>query len=103
MPSVFAAGWLSVRSANSGIATADLPVSYTLPPELLTAWQTSNRPGLSLVGADLRPETMINNVRASVFPHLQQQGQSKFCLARCLLLLSPSKLALVFMRAPSAV
>jgi hypothetical protein len=36
---------------------------------------------VSLVGADLRPELMVNNVRASVFPHLQQQVQSSIALS----------------------
>jgi hypothetical protein len=69
-------------SANSGVSTRDLPVSYTLPPELLSLWESSKcRPGISLIGADLRPELMINNVRATVFPHLQQQVQSSIALS----------------------
>lgn len=68
--------------AAAGIDTAALPVSYTLPPDLLSSWAaSSNRPGLALVGSDLRPELMMNNVRASIFPHLQQQVQSSLALS----------------------
>lgn len=68
--------------AAAGIDTAALPVSYTLPPDLLASWASSaNRPGLALVGADLRPDLMMNNVRASIFPHLQQQVQSSLALS----------------------
>ena len=67
---------------SAGIATSALPVSYTLPPDLLASWAaSSNRPGLALIGTDLRPELMLNNVRAGLFPHLQQQVQSSLALS----------------------
>jgi len=63
----------AVLSGSIGSAP---PVFYSLPPEFAAEYRTgAGRPGMSLLGADLRPDLMVNNVRAAAFPHLQLKVQ----------------------------